>query len=140
MRGECEENEEMAVNCAPCTAALDLTGLPVGQQARDMLVIFLFGFPMTYFFQRCLCFVQTTTAPSPPTIPQNGNVSTTSPTSNGRLTSFDVGAGKFYFILLQTQSHALFLAAGMGNEDGDNEVDYLLSNDTKGGHDRPLEP
>ncbi|KAF8228227.1 hypothetical protein L208DRAFT_1404160 [Tricholoma matsutake] len=32
MRGGCEENEgdeEVAVNCAPCTTASDLTGLPV---------------------------------------------------------------------------------------------------------------
>lgn len=106
-----------------------------------MLVIFfvrvsddVFLSEMSLLHQR---LVQTKIAPSPPTIPQDDNTSTTSPTSNG---SFDVGAGKFYFILLQTQSHMLFLAAGMGNEDDDDNIDYLLSNNMNGGHDRPLDP
>ena len=70
--------------------------------------------------------MQTMIVPSPPTMPQDDNASA-SPTSNGRFTSFDVGTGKFYFILLQTQSHALFLVAGMGDDDDDNDVDYLAT-------------
>jgi hypothetical protein len=80
--------------------------------------------------------MQTTIAPSPPMMLQDAS---TSPTSNGRLTNFDVGAGKFYFILPQTQSHMLFLAVGMGNDNDNDDVDYLLSNDTNGGHNRPLD-
>jgi hypothetical protein len=81
--------------------------------------------------------VQMMIAPSPPTMLQDASMS---PTSNGRLTSFDVGTGNFHFILPQTQSHVLFLAAGMGNNNDDDNVDYLLSNDTNGGHNRPLDP
>ena len=129
MQGECEESEggeEAAVNCAPCTMTSDLTGLPVDglmdvgegmRHGRNFFVHIsndMFLPEMSLLHQRLM---QMTTTPSLPAILQDHNT-TMSPSSNGRLTSFDVGVGNFHFILLQTQPHTLLSAAGIGNKDG----------------------
>ena len=68
MPGGCEKNEGdegVAVNCAPCTTALDLIGLLVDRltdvgegtvNARNCRLHFSFTFLMMCFFKRCLCF------------------------------------------------------------------------------------